>query len=1051
MKFTSKSITAYALAVFSLLLLGTAVTSIPHAGQSAFILAQNFGIDPLPLFANPVYGWIVKLLAMIGGSSAILLVNFFSAVCGAITVMLIFLFVYRASRSFNIDSSVSSSDMHRIQLASGIISAFYLLASPPFWLASTRANPLMFDLALLLTAFYLLISYNSKAGLSRLLLASLIYGIAVVEFTTAIILTPMFGILLLVKLWDVKGFHVKHLALAISVSLMGLLLYFVQAALYMATPAYEWREFTGFFQLLGYIWLEQYQSLTGGLPRVGWLTLALVSFLPLMITTGFRLPGGSARAQGAMLGTVAMNAMLLVLSVLLLLPDFPLSPVNLTGMIRLFVTPYVLIALWVGNVVAFCLVMLFREKRFEGAVWHKIRRVAGTILVTGFPVFLLVTAALEARPAARDPVEKIIWQFSSAVVDTAADKEWLITNTMLDDQIAIEAHRRGLPLKLLRLSYGRTPVYMKYVASLFAHDPRLESLAQIGISPLMDEWFGQYPDVENKAAVINLPDMWMMAGFEAVPDMTLFAGAKAGEDIPIDELLAKHRKFWSEYGEALSQITVEKNSPAGYAVDWIRVHLSKVANNFGVFLEDHGRSDDAFSVYQQARKLAPDNLSALMNMHVLAQREKRPEYEALEQELTQATENVMGKVQTWSLSYLYGFVRVPELFANRGMAFAMSGKASMAINDMKRALSLSEKNPQVQLALAGLYFSQEKDTESKEYYDEVLKANPENPAALLGLMRVLIRQNKIEEARRILAQLKDLNVSPTALAMEEAVLESMAGSPALALQLFQKVVKEQPDNMQAWAAIVIAALQMNDRKLGEEAMAKLQQAKVLSPSIQLVMAQAALNQGDREASKRYLSEILRRQPGNIQALEMLLRLDMYEGSRDQIQLTVEKILTFDPRNALANYMLGVHHYYKQEYALAESAYRASLESSRTPQALNDLAYVLYKQQKFDDAETLVRESLAINDRNSSAWDTLGAVLMEKNQLAESEAALLKSLTIKPNTASVLLTLALLHEKQDRLDESLKNANEINARMNELSPEAQTKLRGLIDRLEDSRR
>jgi len=99
------------------------------------------------------------------------------------------------------------------------------------------------------------------------------------------------------------------------------------------------------------------------------------------------------------------------------------------------------------------------------------------------------------------------------------------------------------------------------------------------------------------------------------------------------------------------------------------------------------------------------------------------------------------------------------------------------------------------------------------------------------------------------------------------------------------------------------------------------------------------------------------QPGNIKALELMLRIYLSEGNRDLVQETVEQILTYDRSNALANYMLGVHHYYNEEYALAESSYRASLETRRSPEALNDLAYVLYIQEKNEEADYLSTRDL----------------------------------------------------------------------------------------------
>jgi len=1048
MKSASRSSIAFVVFVLSFIALATGTQGIPHPGQSTSYLVQFLGIDPLPLFTSPIYGWIIRALAAISGSSAMYAINLFSVLCGAGLLALVFLLVYQSARSFNIESSIPVSIMHRIQVGAGLISVLFLLANGPFWMASTQANPVMFDLLLLLGSFYLIVSSFSREQLLRVHLATLLYGIAIVEFSTAVLVAPIYIVLVLMILWRIQSFTFKNISVVCLFGLAGLSLYLVQAGFFMVTPSYEWREFRNIFQVVWYIWQEQYQSMTGGLPRVGWLSLAFVSFIPWLVTSSFRLSGGSSRARGALVGTGVVYLTLGVLAILLLLKNFPLSPINLTGTNRLFVTPYLLIGLWVGNIMAFWLVILFREKRFEADAFRATRRVIGTILSIAVPIYLLFVIVTAAYPKTREIGNQAVLDFAAAMVDSAADKEWLISNSLADEQIMLEAHLRGIPLNVLRLSRAGSPAYMKYVASRFDDNPRLQSLARIGLSPLLDEWFFSMPDVEKKVAVAHIPDMWMVAGFESVPDRVLFEGVKTGEPVNLDELLARHRAFWDGYGAALVALDVDKESASGITIGWIRVHLSKVANNLGVYLEDNEREDDAFSCYRQARVFAPDNLSALMNMHVMAHRKNLPEFTELDAELTQRTEAMMGRVQSMSLSHVYGYVRLPELFANRGLSFAMSGKANMAISDMKRALNLREGNPQIQMALAELYFNQDQDAQSKEYYQNVLETNPNNAGAVLGLSRIATRQGEFGEARRYHAQLKDMGVAGPSLKMEEAVLEAVSGSPSEAIKILMSVTREQPENMQAWALIAVLAIHAKDNVAGEQAVSKLRDAKVLAPAIQLVMAQSALNQGDRDGARRHINDILRRQPGNAQALELLLRIEMFEGSRDQIQKTVERILTYSPRNALANYLLGVHHYYKEEYALAESAYRVSIATTKTPPALNDLAFVLYIQDRAVEAEPFVRESLAMNDRNSSAWDTLGVILMARGKLDEAEAALQKSLELRPDTASVLLSLALLHEKQSKWIEANAIAEQINARMNELSPQAQHTLRDLRQRLQE---
>ncbi len=132
--------------------------------------------------------------------------------------------------------------------------------------------------------------------------------------------------------------------------------------------------------------------------------------------------------------------------------------------------------------------------------------------------------------------------------------------------------------------------------------------------------------------------------------------------------------------------------------------------------------------------------------------------------------------------------------------------------------------------------------------------------------------------------------------------------------------------------------------------------------------------------------------------------------------------------------------------LAESAYRASLETRRSAEALNDLAYVLHLLERNDEAEPLIRESLQINEANPAAWDTLGVILMKAGQLVDAEAAFQRSLMLRPDNPNVVLNMALLMEQKGQAEDARGLVHELNARLNDLSPAYQAKLRDLDRRL-----
>lgn len=1045
MKHIAKSTVAKIIGVVSFLLFAIAVPPVPHAGTSAALLAQKLGVSPLPLFSNPLYGWVIQGIAAVAGNAVYYVINLFSAACAAVVLTLVFSIVYRVTPRFNVENSLSLASMHLIQLFSGVVAVMYLLAATPVWLAATRAGPLPFDLMLLLSAFYLVASYTGKSSASRMMFAVFLYGVCIVEFTTAILFAPLFGVLVLVMLYSTgnmrPGLFVKLLGCGVA----GLSLYLVQAGVYALSPVYEWREFKSFFQVIWYIWLEQYQTLTRGLPRVGWLTLALVSVLPWVVTYTMNFSRKLGVASGAIIGRIALHIVLLALAVVLLL-DVPLSPAVITGTTFIYLTPYVLIALWVGNVAAFWSVALSRTRRFERPWETRTRTALAYVFVIALPVFLITRTAIAGMPAARDERDVLIQKTAVALVDAAAEKRWIISNTFLDDHIALEINRRDLPLTLIRTSLSRSPVYMKYIAGMFTDRPRLESLALVGFGPFVEEWFSSDTKITGEVVVVNVPELWLAAKLEAMPDRFMYRGAGA-EAESLDELLVAARSFWSGLGAEI-MMSESGETPAGASIGWLKIHLSKTANNLGVLLEDAGRSDDAMACYEQARKFEPENLSALMNMHVLSDREKRPGLDALEAELQEKTKDIMGKVQAMSLSQVYGYVRVPDLFVRRGMTFALSGKPDMAVAELKRALALREGNSQLQLALAGLFYGQQQDEQSKEYYLQVLAENPKEPQAIAGLMRIAARQGDFVEARRLLAALKETGMSESVIKTEAAFLLAIAGASAPAMRALQDVVKSDEKNVVALTALAAIATELGETDIAEGAIKKMQEGNVFSPALNLVLAQAAMGKGNRERARSYIEETLRRQPGYVPALEMMLRVELFEGNRDAVEKLTEQILNIEPRNAIANYMLGVFHYYREEYLLAEAAYRASIATRKTPEALNDLAYVLYLQRRTEEAEPLIRESIVMNDRNAPAWDTLGTILMALDKLDESQQALQQSLALRPDNASVMLSLALLYEKQGRTNECESIARQVNARQNELSSEQQGTIRELIRRLDN---
>jgi len=138
------------------------------------------------------------------------------------------------------------------------------------------------------------------------------------------------------------------------------------------------------------------------------------------------------------------------------------------------------------------------------------------------------------------------------------------------------------------------------------------------------------------------------------------------------------------------------------------------------------------------------------------------------------------------------------------------------------------------------------------------------------------------------------------------------------------------------------------------------------------------------------------------------------NDEERAEAHARQILRFNRDHALANYVMGSLRLGKMQYGEAEAFLRRSVEKEPAAAALNDLAEVLRRNRRMDEAEAYVRQALKINAELYVAWETLGAILTEKGALDEAEKALDKSLALYDDDLRVKLSMARLQMKKGNL-------------------------------------
>ena len=107
--------------------------------------------------------------------------------------------------------------------------------------------------------------------------------------------------------------------------------------------------------------------------------------------------------------------------------------------------------------------------------------------------------------------------------------------------------------------------------------------------------------------------MRLLAGMQPVANKTLFLGRKDKAALDAAKIWQENSSFWQgPEVAALERLSRKKGALLAQTAASRLTHLSMVANNLGVLMEDLGEEKKAFEAYGTARRLEPRNLSALL-------------------------------------------------------------------------------------------------------------------------------------------------------------------------------------------------------------------------------------------------------------------------------------------------------------------------------------------------------------------------------------------------------------------------------------------------------
>ena len=586
-----------AMGALALTLYAATVRPYPVPGMSAQVLVKHLWLDSFPASTHFAWGVICRYLSAIAPSHTVLILNIFSALCGAVAVWLLCVLNLRMLRA------VSPRRRDAVHLACAAGAGLYFALSAPMWLVSSRAHPLSFDVMLLLGAVVLLLDYGRKGRSSRLYTFAFLYGLGLVEYAgfawlamPAILMTAGFMI-------RHRHFDGRHAAHGLAWVLLGLSMCVFGVWALLESPAAVWMDAVSPFGLLRSMLSAQWGEFGSAMSGAGWMIGALISLPPFLVCFAQTRKRGATRRHAHSLALYVVTSALLVLVAF----QTPLSPWYHHGERTISLLPYV----WMSSTFALALNFWFgfagRQSEAPPRRGLRISAVPAVILP-----LLVVASASVTYPMIRATYAASLYACATHVLEAMGARTLLLTDGSLDRLLRIAAREQGRDLVVLSIPENMRKSNRRALVAHFS-SPRLQGLAEIGLVPLVREMIRTDDDIFRKLAVQPSDTPWREAGFKALPDRGIYLGSDGEFALDLDEHFRQNDEFWQAVIPGLVQ--TESNDPLRAPLArHVRTHISGIADDLGVFFQIADRGELARRAHETARRAEVRSASALVDL-----------------------------------------------------------------------------------------------------------------------------------------------------------------------------------------------------------------------------------------------------------------------------------------------------------------------------------------------------------------------------------------------------------------------------------------------------
>ncbi len=315
------------------------------------------------------------------------------------------------------------------------------------------------------------------------------------------------------------------------------------------------------------------------------------------------------------------------------------------------------------------------------------------------------------------------------------------------------------------------------------------------------------------------------------------------------------------------------------------------------------------------------------------------------------------------------------------------------------------------------------DAESS--YREVLAKDDSAINARLGLARIFMESDRIDEARSLIAEARTRAPQDPTVFIHEGDLEMRLNNPVAAEAAYAQATTLVENNMAAQFGRIRSMLAQNKVQPATEALDQIDKIAPQNLMSKYFRALIAVRNNDPELARTNLLEVLKVIPGHAESLLMMAYLSFEQGQLEQSRDFLRTFLAQYPDSAEALKLLATIQIRLKEPDEAISNIRKIIASSgEDASLLSMLASANIEAGNINEGVTLLERAVGLAPDNSMLATQLATAYLNLGSVDKAVSLLKQAITTQPDLLPTRELLVATYIRNKNYDAATGSAEEL---------------------------